>query len=714
MAHPAFSNLFVHTETRRRTRRTAGHPASAFGGRAAEIWLAHVLAVEGEVVGDLEWETDRAQFVGRGRSVRAPAHAVTDGHALSNTVGPVLDPIVSLRRRVRVRPGKTVRVAFSTVVASSRSSVLDLADKYHDVTTFERVATLAWTQAQVQLHHLGVDPDEAHLFQTLAGSILYSDRALRGVPDVLTRQAGGVTALWAHGISGDIPIVLVEIDEADDIGIVRQLLRAHEYWRMKRLPVDLVILNDRAPSYVQDLQSLLETLLRTSQPAPGRDGQDSLGTVFILRADRVPAAQREALEGAARAAHSSRRGTLAAQVTRAARADAPPVAPPSRHAVAPVVSAARSEVPSRSRGGVLQRVRRLRGRRAGEYLIVLRPGETTPAPWINVIANETFGFIASESGSGTTWCTNSQENQLTPWSNDPVSDPPGEMFYIRDEDSGELWSPDGAPDSRERPANTWSGTGTGTRASSTTRTASRSSCCSSFRSTIPSRWRASRSRIARRSPGACRSPRTSNGSSACRAAERRPSSSRRWMRPSGAMFARNSWNRDFGAKIAFADLGGAQSAFTGDRTEFLGRNGAADRPAALGRREKLSGRVGPALDPCCALQKTVDIPAGGHATVVFLLGQAPTRERARELITRQRAADVDEQLRAVKERWDRMLDTLQVKTPDRAPRRAPQSVAALSDACLPRLGANGVLSGEWRVWIPRPAAGRDGAHRVAS
>ena len=170
-SHPAFSNLFVQTEivperdallaTRRRR-----------SPEEAEIWLAHVIAVEGETIGDLEWETDRAQFLGRGRNVRAPS-AETDDRELSNTVGSVLDPIVSLRRRVRVRPGKTVRVAFATLVAPSRSAVLDLADKYHDVTTFERVATLAWTQAQVQLHHFGIGPDEAHLFQTLGGSILY-------------------------------------------------------------------------------------------------------------------------------------------------------------------------------------------------------------------------------------------------------------------------------------------------------------------------------------------------------------------------------------------------------------------------------------------------------------------------------------------------------------------------------------------------------------
>src|SRR5213078_1744058 len=206
----------------------------------------------------------RARFLGRGRGIRTPL-SMSDHQPLSNSVGSVLDPIVSLRLRVRLRPGVTVRVAFSTMVAPSRDEVLTLAEKYHDAATFDRAATLAWTQAQVQLHHVGIGPDEAHLFQSLARRVLFLDRTLRPPADMLTRDTGGPAALWPHGISGDIPIVLVQIDEPDDVGIVRQLLRAHEYWRLKQLAVDLVILNERAPSYVQDLQSLLETLVRTSQ-----------------------------------------------------------------------------------------------------------------------------------------------------------------------------------------------------------------------------------------------------------------------------------------------------------------------------------------------------------------------------------------------------------------------------------------------------------------
>ena len=289
-AHPAFSKLFVQTEyvaeigvilaTRRR--RSPEEP---------EAWAAHLAVVEGDVDGELEFETDRARFVGRGRQIRS-AIAAADGCPLSGTDGTVLDPIFSLRRRVRLAPGATARVAFWTLAAPTRGEVLDLADQHCDAAAYERAATLAWTQGQVELHHLGIARDEAMLFQRLAGHVLYSDPALRPSSDALRRGNGGLPLLWAQGISGDLPIVLVRIDDTDDLGIIRQLLRAFEYWRLKRLAVDLVILNERASSYVQDLQTALETLIRTGLSRPGIHGEAPRGGVFILRSDVIASGAR--------------------------------------------------------------------------------------------------------------------------------------------------------------------------------------------------------------------------------------------------------------------------------------------------------------------------------------------------------------------------------------------------------------------------------------
>jgi len=656
-AHPAFCNLSVQTEcipeldTLLATRRPRSRGE-------APVWLAHVAVVEGDPVGALQWETDRARFLGRGRGIRTPA-AVIDGQPLSNTTGAVLDPIVSLRRRVRLPPGDTVRVAFSTLVAPSRAEALGLAEKYRDTATFDRAATLAWTQAQVQQHHLGIGPDEAHLFQGLASRVLYSDRALRPSADVLTRHTGGPDALWAHGISGDLPIVLVQIDEPEDVGIVRQLLRAHEYWRMKQLAVDLVILNERAPSYVQDLQALLETLLRTSQSAGPHDGHGLHGNVYILRADRVTATQRDVLQSVARAVLSNRRGTLADQMARAQRPDAAPPAQPRRPAVAPANVTAR--------GPDLELFNGLGGfeRDGREYVTVLDEGRWTPSPWINVIANAGFGFQVSESGSGYTWSVNSRENQLTAWSNDAVSDPPGETIYVRDEETGDLWGPTALPiHEGASPYVIRHGQGY-TRFDHV----SHGIALELLQLVaLDDPIKISRLTLTNESGRPRRLSVTAYvewvlGVSRHAAA---PFVVTEIDGKTGAMFARNAMRREFGARVAFADLGGTQAAWTADRTEFLGRNGTPDHPAALAPRRRLSGRVGAGLDPCSALQTTIELAAGSRAEVVFFLGEAANPEEARELIVRYRTRDVAAALRAVGERWDEVLGTVQVKTPDRS------------------------------------------------
>ncbi|MGH7880486.1 MAG: glycosyl transferase, partial [Candidatus Binataceae bacterium] len=388
----------------------------------------------------VQFETDRARFLGRGRDARTPI-SVIDGRPLSNTTGTVLDPIFSLRRRVRIPAGATARVAFWTMVATTRAQALDLADKHHDPAAFERAVTLAWTQAQVQLHHLGVAPDEAHLFQRLANRVLYSDPTLRPSPEVLKRsEKGGPSKLWAHGISGDLPIVLARIDEAEDLEVVRELVRAHEYWRMKHFDADLVIMNERPPSYDQDLQSAVEALVRANQVRPYSDRESARGNVFVLRADLVSVEVRSLLQAVARAVLLSRRGTLAEQVKRLEVSE-PAAAPPPRRAPPmpqPDDALARPQLEFfNGLGGFADEGR--------EYVTILGEGQWTPAPWINVIANPSFGFQVSVEGAGYTWSINSRENQITPWSNDPVSDRPGEVIYVRDEDTNELWGPTALP-----------------------------------------------------------------------------------------------------------------------------------------------------------------------------------------------------------------------------------------------------------------------------
>jgi len=664
-AHPAFAKLFVVTEylpefgallATRRLRSEGERP----------IWAAHFAVAEGEVVADPQYETDRARFIGQRPSVAAAA-VVAEGLALSNTVGTVLDPIFALKYRVKVAPGKVARVAFWTLVAESRDELLNLIEKHHDRSAYDRAKTLAWTQAQVQLRHLDIKPAEAADFQRLAAPILYADPQFRAPSAAIIEGAGAQAGLWPHAISGDLPIVLLRIDDIQDIAQVRQLLRAHEYWRMKRLAVDLVILNEHASSYLQDLQIAIETAVRSSQSRPRFGAELAQGTVYMLRADLLSTEARALLRSVARVSLIARRGPIANQLTNQLVASQAPVMPP-RLADRRSTGMATSAAARSSAADISQHLECFNGlggfdKNGREYVTLLEADANTPAPWINVIANPQFGFQVSAQGSGYTWAENSRENQLTPWSNDPVTDPCGEAFYVRDEQSGALFSPTAQPirDGGLYVARHGHGYSRFEHQAD--------GIAMDLLEYVPLADPIKISRLTLRNLSAV--PRRL---SVTRYSEWVLGTARGANAPfiitghddsNGMLLARNPWSSAFPGRVAFADLGGRQTGWTADRREFLGRNSGPATPAALLAGATLSGITGAGMDPCSALQTSVELAAGESIEIVAFIGQCPSAEAARALVERYRQADLDAVLLEVTEHWRTAVGAIQVKTPDR-------------------------------------------------
>ncbi|MFD1702614.1 GH36-type glycosyl hydrolase domain-containing protein [Methylopila henanensis] len=658
-AHPAFAKLFVVTEHLPEFGALVATRRPRANGEVSPC-AAHFAVVEGGESAAPEYETDRAKFLGRSL---APAAAFAGNAALplSNTVGTVLDPVFSIRRRVTVPAGGRVRVAFWTVVATSREDLLDLVDAHHDRNAFDRAKTLAWTQAQVQLRHLDVTAEEAADFQRLAAPLLYPDARFRAASDVIVRGAGPQSGLWPYSISGDLPIVLLRIDDIEDMDQVRQLLRAHEYWRMKRISVDLVIVNEHASSYLQDLQIAIDTAVRSSQSRPRLGDAPAQGAVYTLRADLLPIEARNLLLSVARVVLVARRGPIGAQMARLS-ALAPFAAPTPRKT--PKAKSTESQRAAAMAGLEFFNGLGGFGDDGREYVVVLDGGRTTPAPWINVIANPAFGFQVSAGGSGSTWSENSRENQLTPWSNDPVMDPAGEAIYVRDEETGDVWTPTAQPicdgglyvarhrfgSSRfEHEAN-----GVALELTQFVPVADPVKISRlTLRNTSERPRRLSVTAFAEWVLG------TARGASA-------PFVTTEVDPNTGALFARNPSGSAFSGRVAFADLLGRQTSWTADRTEFLGRNGGPDAPAALLRKTPLSGAAGAGLDPCAALSTEIALGVGESVEIVWLIGQCRSEEDARVLILRTRDADLDAVLAEVSESWKARLGAVQVRTPDRA------------------------------------------------
>ena len=654
-AHQAFSNLFVETEffagenailAHRRQRSPEDKP----------IWGVHVVVAEGELVGAVQYETDRGRFIGRGRTSGNPI-AVMEDRPLSNTTGAVLDPVFSLRRRVRIQPNQTIRCSFSTAVARSREEAMALADKYHDPNIFERELRLAWTKAQVEMSHLKIDSEEAHLFQRLAARVVYSDPSLRPTPHVLALNTKAQSSLWAYGISGDLPIVVVRIDKADDLRTVRKLVRGHEYLHFKGLKIDLVILNDSPSSYLQLLHQELETIVRTS----GLQGlQDKSGGVYLRRAEQMPEADRILLHAVARAVIVADRGSFEDQIERRRVEETLPPA-----FVARLASQTYPETPVAPPD--LRFFNGLGGFHQGgrEYVTLLGEEQWTPAPWSNVIGNEAdFGFLITETGGGCTWSVNSRENRLTPWSNDAISDPAGEVIYLRDEDSGTVWSATPLPIREREPYIVRHGQGYSVFEHTSHGISQELLVFAPLDAPVKISLLRLRNRTARkRRISVIQFNELVLGVSRASSA---PYIITEIDKSAATIFAKNPFNNEFAERVAFASTSETMTSATCDRKEFIGRNSSLEAPAAL-KRVGLGGRSGAGLDPCAAIQTMVDLAPHEAREVAFLLGEAESKTAAQTLVTEFRqTANVNAAFEKVLAHWDDLLGTIEVRTPDTA------------------------------------------------
>jgi cyclic beta-1,2-glucan synthetase len=654
-AHPAFSNLFIETEffaaenailAHRRQRSSEDEP----------IWGIHVVVVEGDFVGAVQYETDRGRFLGRGHTPSDPV-AVMEDRPLSNTTGAVLDPVFSLRRRVRIPPNQTVRCSFSTIVTNSRERAMLLADKYHDPNTFDRELRLAWTKAQVEMSHLNIDAEEAHLFQRLAARIIYSDPSLRPRPHVLALNTKAQSSLWAYGISGDLPILVVRIDQAADLPTVRKLVRGHEYLHYKGLKIDLVILNDNPTTYLQSLQRELETMVRTSGLG---NLQDKPGGVFLRRTDQMPEADRILLHSVARAVIVCERGSLEDQLERPEVTEALPVGfvPRLPSQTYPEPTVAPPELTFfNGLGGFHQGGR--------EYVILLGAEQWTPAPWSNIIANKSeFGFQVTESGAGYSWSVNSRENRLTPWSNDAISDSPGEIVYLRDEDTGTLWSATPLPIRETEPYIIRHGQGYSVFEHTSHGISQELLLFAPLDSPVKVSLLRLRNRTDRK-----RKLTITHYNELVLGVNRTTSAPyviTEIDQPGQTIFAHNPFNNEFAERVAFAATNERLSSATCDRKEFIGRNGTLTSPAAL-RRINLAGRDGAGLDPCAALQTTIELAPHEGREVIFLLGEAASREEAEALVAKFiHPGNVNDAFEDVLTHWDTLLGAVEVRTPDAA------------------------------------------------
>jgi cyclic beta-1,2-glucan synthetase len=653
-AHPAFSNLFVETEIlqKRNAIICTRRPRSV---DEKTPWMFHLMKVHDAEIVTVSYETDRDLFIGRGNNINSPRVMKRKG-VLSGTSGSVLDPIVSIQYQIVLSGNESVTIDIISGMAETRGICNDLIDKYQERHLFNRVLELAWTHSQVILRQINAVEADAQLYSRLAGSIVFSNQLLRVDPAVILKNRRGQSGLWGYSISGDIPIVLVQIDDASNLDLVKQMVQAHLYWRLKGLMVDLVIWNDDHSGYRQELHNKIQGLIA---PEMGNDLNDKPGGIFIRSADQISSEDRILFESVAQIVISDRFGTLEDQVNRRTKikTSIPYFSPTKFYPSVYAAIEPRNDLQFfNGLGGFTEDGK--------EYVITTTAENKTYAPWVNVLANPEFGCIITESGQSYTWVDNAHEIRLTPWNNDPITDLKGETFYLKDEESGRFWSPTPLPCRGSQSYITRHGFGYSVFEHGEDGIFSEMTVFADIEAPVKYMVIKLRNQSGR--------PRRLSVTGYVEwvlgdlRAKYLKHTITELEESSGAILAWNNYSSEFARRVAFFDADGTNKSITGDRTEFLGRNGSVMNPDGL-NRARLSGKTGAAYDPCAVIQTAFDMADDAEHEIIFRLGAGKNRQHALDVIQASEGAEAAHvALDKVHKYWEQTLGVVQIKTPDRA------------------------------------------------
>jgi cyclic beta-1,2-glucan synthetase len=656
--HPAFNKLFVESEYLPQEQCLLFHrrPRSS---DEKPIYLAHFFTNNHGNIKLSGYETDRKIFLGRQGTPNFPGvfSGNGDSSGLTGTTGATLDPICALQADVDLPAYETAEIAFVTLAAGSRKEALQLVHAYRAWPQINRAFDAARTQTEEEIILLNITSQDIERYQKLLSPLLFSLPSLRADPAVLASNTLGQSGLWSFGISGDYPILLFRQKNEEDVELLREILKAYTYWRRRGLMIDIVILNQRESGYDEDLQG---KIYRSISRSGNNDRINKRGGIFILREDQMNEAEQILLQAVARVILDEESGSLEEQLSKLDKSPTrlPLFVPLEKPSLEPTdyIERPATLLFDNGLGGFTPDGR--------EYVIYLAPGQSTPAPWTNVIATPSFGCLVSESGLGCSWAQNSGENRLTPWHNDPVSDTPAEAIYLHDEDTGEVWSPTPLPARADAPYLIRHGTG-----------------YTIFQHASHGLEQNLRVFTAPKEPVKIIQLKLQNKTNRLRRvnavyyaewvlgtthADTAPYIIPDFASDQFALLASNPYNQDFHERVAFLGCTREVSGMTTSRAEFLGNHGSYASPAAL-NRVGLTPQIEAGIDPCAVLKILLWLRPGETKEVTFLLGQGKDRSDAERLISHfHDIQNVESAWEEINSFWDQMLTQVQVETPDKA------------------------------------------------
>ncbi|WP_409069019.1 GH36-type glycosyl hydrolase domain-containing protein [Clostridium sp. FAM 1755] len=653
LVHPSFSNLFVKTEF-------SEEPFCILANRRKRSemdispWVIQTVAVEGEQIGGFQYETSRIDFIGRGRNLYNPK-AMDNETNLKNSIGPVLDPIISIRVRVKLKSKENCTIAYTTAFCHSKKEGIEIAEKYRNIDNIKTAFNLSWSHSNLEMKRLGIRSTAANMYQYIVSNILFINRNMKEREKYIKYIKSGQSNLWSYGISGDYPIVLVTLDKESGIDIIRQLLTAYRYWKLKNINVDLIIINTKESSYIETIEDSILNLINTLGLM--HNVNKSAG-IFLFNKSTMNEDTLNLLKAICRLYIDCNKGSLAEQIDIGSNKN-------KELDLLEKKEMKYTAKPYKFKIPKLEYFNEIGGFdiENNEYTIVLKDYNNTPLPWINVMSNGNFGFHVSESGSSYSWYKNSRENKLTNWCNDPVIDGESEHIYIRDESTGEIWSitPKPIRDNEKYIINHGFGYSNfkhytkGIIGEITSYCPMEDNCKISLiklKNNTDIRREISITYYASTVLGVSKQLSSQYIST--------------YLDEEDFIYSRNPYNSSFKETIAYLKIiGGKEESFTGNRKEFLGIHGTIENPKALNYK-KLDDEVGAGIDPCMAENSKITLEPNEERVLIAVLGAEDSIEDVRENINKyNNEVMAFKELDNTKAYWRKLTNTIKVKTPDK-------------------------------------------------
>ena len=423
VSHKVFNNMFISTEFDPKTDSLIAKRKSR-GDSNINSYMVTKLIMENPL-NKYSYETERSNFIGRNHMVNT---AIGLNQELTNYAGDNLDPVLAMRNRIVVPANGTTSIYLLVGFGRSMEQIQDIVHFYDNSYALEKAFRISTLMNVIDTKNMNISGENMRTFNIMLNYLYQTTRLSVNEErmDYLRKNALGQTGLWKFGVSGDRPIITVEINDISDLSFVKEILKAFEYYKNKSVFVDIIIINNENSQYAKIIKKEIDDEMYRIYTL--NSFYHTPGSITVINSESITKEDRSLLNMVPRLHfvvenHISLKEAVENLQKNNKVSDYPETF------IEENIETENKEklIFDNGFGGFKNNGK--------EYVIY---NKNTPTPWCNIIANKTFGTIITNNGCGYTYAYNSGEFKISSWTNEMVINDKSEGFKF----NGKMFDPE--------------------------------------------------------------------------------------------------------------------------------------------------------------------------------------------------------------------------------------------------------------------------------